>query len=88
MLTENQYEVLSGLEAELRAKYSLRNDRFATPLMLGGYNGSHHSTTLSRLAKKGWVERKRRGGWGRGSYVYKITDAGLEALKAHKAERS
>lgn len=64
-----------------------------TPLDLGAYNGSHHSGTLAKLAKRGLVQFKQRGTpdpddgengkkiWrGRGSKTYRITAAGKLAL--------
>jgi hypothetical protein len=52
------------------------------PMDLGGSNGSPHSGTLGRMVKRGWVERWNRAMFGgtRGSYLYRITDAGREAL--------
>lgn len=91
MLKDHEVEVLGGLEYELRAKYPWREDRFARPLDIGGYNGSHHSATLRTLVRRGWVERQRRPGLhsgGRGSYVYRLTEAGQEALAAHNGQLS
>jgi hypothetical protein len=70
------------------------------PLDVGGSNGSHHSPTLGALAKKGLVQWKWRGwpdpadgensGPGRetqrGAKVYRITEAGREALKAREPD--
>ena len=91
-LTENQFEVLNELEGVRRA-----GQGWATPLHIGGSNGSHHSGTLAALAKKGFVQFKQRYGEeppegqngkklfrGRGSKCYRITDAGLEAWRAHR----
>jgi len=90
-LTPNQIEVLRTLERSNHL--SSYPEPWCTPMDLGGSNGSHHSGTLHALAKKGLVQFKQRGGedpppgengrkiWaGRGSKVYRITDAGRAAL--------
>lgn len=66
----------------------------ATPLDVGGGNGSHHSYTLTKLARKGYAEHKKLGGqWGdlrstgyRGSKVYRPTDAGRNAAAEFKKQ--
>lgn len=52
------------------------------PMDMGGRDGSQHSAVLAALVRKGLVEKRQRGGHAlsaRGSYVYRITDAGIEA---------
>lgn len=53
---------------------------WARPMDVGGSDGSHHSMTLKRLTDKGVVERGMKGGHSRGSYRYRLTDAGRAAL--------
>lgn len=38
---------------------ALSDTEFRAPLLLGAWNGSHHSQTLTRMAAKGLVERKK-----------------------------
>lgn len=67
--------------------------KWARPLDLGGSNGSHHSNTLNKLAKKGMVNFRFREGAepadgengkrffaSRGAKLYRITPAGRNAL--------
>lgn len=54
---------------------------WARPMDIGAHNGSHHSYTLSRLVALGLAERRYRNGatnvrYARGSYEYRITEAG------------
>lgn len=57
--------------------------RWELPMDLGGSDGSHHSTTLAGMVKKGWVERATRSNrYKRPSYKYRITQAGLDLLTA------
>lgn len=92
-LTEAQREVLETLEfSHYRSSVP---QKWCTPLDVGGYNGSHHSYTLTTLARKGLVQSKQRGDpndppdgengkkiWrGRGSKCYRITEAGRAALE-------
>jgi len=97
-LPERQQDVLAAL-----ALY----DDWARPMDVGAIDGSHHTTTLLALVKKGLVERKLRGSLlnqirgtalydritadrqrgrkhgrnvPRGSYEYRITEAGREAM--------
>lgn len=67
-----------------RPDQAWRADGYARAMDFGGYNGSHHSATATRLARKGLVDRRKLPGpGGRGSCSYKITKAGLAALKAN-----
>jgi hypothetical protein len=63
-LTERQRELLNMLRSD---------GQWATPMMLGGRDGSHHSATLNQLVRKGLVERgERKMPWQtRGSCVYR-----------------
>lgn len=70
--------------------------RLFTPMEFGGSNGSHHSGTATALAKRGLVDRLKCRGWGggtqlnvfkgraKGSCHYRITDAGIAALREHR----
>ena len=52
------------------------------PMDVGGRNGSHHSATLTKLWARGLVERQQRSArMTRGSWEYRITQAGIERLK-------
>lgn len=91
-LTERDLEILCGLSA----------GGWLRPLDLGGTDGSHHSATLTKLARKGMAQFKQRGAinppagengrrqgiFGRGSLVYRITDVGraVYAEHCHKIE--
>ena len=77
-LTDNQVDVLDAFTA-------WPEPTWLRPMDLGGRNGSHHSNTLRRLAARGWVEMRRRAAaGGRGSYWYRITAEGVEALRRHQ----
>ena len=65
-----------------------------SPRQFGATQNSHHGQTATRMVKKGWVERRFRGGaWGgtdagnmaRGSCLYRLTPAGVRALANAKA---
>lgn len=89
-LNERDMGVLAELEAACRnhAKYGYL-DGWARPLDCGGSNGSDHSYRLSKLAKVGAAEAKQRMPWaGRGSKVYRITDAGLALLSSRNTKGS
>jgi hypothetical protein len=92
-LTERDLETLddliSGYDQSL--KYADETERYGiAPLDFGGSNGSHHSSTATKLAKHGLVDQRKRGApWGdnrstgyRGSKVYRPTEAGRNALGA------
>ncbi len=71
-LTERDLDVLNELSC---VRTAVLND-WVTPMWLGGINGSHHSATLAKLVRHGYAERKRRAGWTRPSYLYRITPLG------------
>lgn len=82
-ITERDVEVLKELEAHERSmkKMGVGGEKlWARPLDCGGTNGSHHSQTLSKLARHGLAEQKKRGGFSRGSKVYRITSKGREIV--------
>lgn len=71
-LSEHDREILYALEAWHR-----RENGGARPMDLGAWNGSHHSNTLNKLIRRGWVSRKHRSAPGsRSSYRYSLTELG------------
>ncbi len=85
-LTERDFEVLRYLDACHEAKYGHENG-WATPMDIGGHDGSHHSTTLAKLERHGLVESKARGGWLRGSKKYRTTETGRARVREWKERR-
>lgn len=83
-LIERDIEILCDLEAACRNYMNVVGDDWVQPLDCGGSNGSDHSYRLGKLAKAGYAEQRRRGGWSRGSKSYRITDAGRAALAEAK----
>jgi DNA-binding MarR family transcriptional regulator len=66
-----------------------RGVEWSRPMDLGAWDASNHSARLRQLIKKGLVERQRRNSIcntylqsSRGSYEYRITEAGRAALAA------
>lgn len=95
-LTDRDWEVLETLvymRFESTSKRYYENG--TAPLDFGGSNGSHHGKTATKLVKHGFVEQKQRGhDWGdvftgnsRGSKLYRATEAGRDAILAHRAEK-
>ena len=71
-ITDRDFETLNEL-----APSNLDDEReWHTPLGIGGSNGSHHSNTLRKLAKRGLVEMRQRSTGIRGSKEYRISDGG------------
>jgi hypothetical protein len=52
------------------------------PMDLGGKDGSHHSATLAKFVRYGWVHRRLRGGHTRAAYSYRATPTGRALLAA------
>jgi Mn-dependent DtxR family transcriptional regulator len=90
-LSEHEQECLSALIAV--NDHPRHPMKWARPLDLGGSNGSYHSNTLNRLAKKGLVNFRFREGVepaegengkrffaSRGAKLYRINDAGRAAI--------
>jgi predicted transcriptional regulator len=71
-------------ERDADVLWALPLNRWVTPYWVGGSNGSHHSTTLRKLERRGFVERKRRAGWTRPSYLYRLTSKGKEVYRAYR----
>lgn len=82
-MTDNELTLLEALWGRVERA----EDEWARPMDVGGTTGSYHGTYLARMTEKGWVERKRRDGAavGRGSFLYRITAAGRDALHNAKA---
>lgn len=93
-LTERDREVLAELEATNRSMAQF-GFRWATPLECGGGSRSDHSYRLSKLCRLGLAVRKQRGagddmigkgprafGMSRGSWCYRITEAGIALVTA------
>jgi chromosome segregation and condensation protein ScpB len=59
---------------------------WVTPFAVGGTDASHHSATLRKLERRGMVERKRRSGWVRRSFLYRLTSKGDAAYRAYRIE--
>lgn len=59
---------------------------WARPMDVGGSSNSHHSCTLGKLVRYGYVETMQRRSLPstRGSRGYKITLKGLEFVRAHR----
>lgn len=84
-LTEKELDVLGELECAKRTVPGWKG--WLTPMFCGGSDGSHHSATLARLVRSGLVERKRRAGYVRASYFYRITRAGLVIWRNSKPKK-
>jgi hypothetical protein len=84
-LSERDLDVLRNLASAIECFPS--SDGWLTPMYCGGRDGSHHSATLAKLVRRGLAESKPRGGYARGSKLYRITKAGrLAATKEEKSE--
>ena len=60
----------------------LVRDGWVRPMDVGGADCSNHSRLLAKLRARGLVERRRRAGHLRPSYLYRISDAGMKAVSA------
>lgn len=79
-LTDRDLKTLRHLQATCDSFIRQNWKPYVRPMDIGAVNGSHHSATLNKLARRGLVEAKARGGWVRGSKQYTITSAGRELL--------
>lgn len=89
-LTERDIDTLGELEAATRNHLQVIPERegWVMPMDCGGMNGSHHSYTLHKLAKRGLCDRKKYGGKHvKGSCRYRINEAGRALLSAWPAMR-
>lgn len=86
-LTERDIETLGDLRAATDNYIRLDNyrDGWVMPMDCGGWNGSHHSYTLHKLAKRGLCDRMKLGGpHEKGSCRYRINAAGRRLLQRRK----
>jgi hypothetical protein len=71
------------LEVLVEMLRSSGDERWLRPMDIGGVDGSDESYRMAKLARLGLAERARRNsianelGGGRGSYVYRLTGAGI-----------
>ena len=85
-LTQRDIETLKELRAasDNALEYPRRNinkQGWVQPMDCGGFNGSHHSYTLAKLAKHGVAERHKFGTKrDKGSCLYRINQAGRSYL--------
>lgn len=92
-LTERDIDTLGELRAATDSFIRQDNWRegWVMPMDCGGSNGSHHSYTLHKLAKRGLCDRKKYGNRReKGSCRYRINDAGrtfLDACRRSRIER-
>lgn len=77
-LTENQEDILVDLYQDTEEGES---PRWVRPLDIGGRDGSHHSSTLRQLERKGLVESKKRSSGYRDSRLYRISEEGHKLCK-------
>lgn len=90
-LTERDIRTLRELDEATRSlmKHPTRKSHeegWAMPLDCGGSNGSHHSYTLAKLAKRGLCDRKKFGGpHEKGSCRYRMNGAGRAFLTAQQS---
>lgn len=81
-LTERDEEVLYSVISTARDWQRMKINRKMAPLDVGGFNGSHHSQTLAKLAKRGLVERIKFGtARDKGSCRYWTTPAGITYMR-------
>lgn len=86
-LIDRDIEMLDDLGVACRNYLQVTGSDWVRPLDCGGSNGSDHSYRLSKLVKYGYAERKRRGGYTRGSWQYRINDNGIRYLGVIKGRR-
>jgi GTP-binding protein EngB required for normal cell division len=68
--------------------HQLSDDTWLTPRFLGGTDGSHHSSTLATLVRKGLAARSNRGGHTRNVWRYRRTRKGKKFVDAVLKEKS
>ena len=77
-LRDREIEILNNMTAV--------PGRWHRPMDVGGRDASHHSYSLQKLARKGYVEKKIRGGRSRPAYAYRITEKGVNTIKEWRAK--
>lgn len=96
-LTERQQYTLEELAVAVRVNPA---GVWITCMLVGGTDGSHHSSTLAALCRKGLAKRTKHGSYGqcrcrcgpeaqfghrcKGMFTYELTDAGREILRVAK----
>ncbi len=90
-MKEDDFDTLNDLSGQ-DATMGWRDcvDGWVAPSWLSLMPRSRAYSSLSRLLRAGFVERKMRARWPirqRASYLYRITAAGEDALEAEKAMR-
>lgn len=94
ILTERQLDILGELASAIRLHARYPNV-LITAMLVGGRDGSHHSSTLASLCRKGFATRKKYsmfcgckcgkeamfGHRCKGFFAYGITDKGMEVIK-------
>lgn len=84
-LTDRQTHLLNELEAVHRIPGHGRVDGgWSRPMDVGGTDASYHSAVLVQLVRKGLAERRR---YGHGSWLYRISEAGLRLHAERRAAR-
>lgn len=86
-LTERDFETLRELRAATDDHIAQDNYRggWVMPMDCGASNGSHHSYTLTKLAKRGLADRKKYGGpHEKGSCRYRINETGRAYIAQHR----
>lgn len=89
-LTERDWETLGELEAATRSclQWTPKREGWVMPMDCGGGNGSHHSYTLHKLAKRGLCDLMKLGNkHEKGSCRYRINETGRIALRVTSAKK-
>jgi len=78
-MTPREAEILANMIEADKERPWLR------PMDFGGKDGSGHSVIATRMAEKGWVDRKGSPGRERITWTYRINGRGRQALANHLA---
>ncbi len=85
-LTARDIETLEGLASAHYNRLGIGADLWMMPMDCGGFNGSHHSYTLHKLAARGLCELKKYGNRReKGSCRYRFNAAGYDFLARETA---
>lgn len=82
------------LEVLVEMLRSSGDERWLRPMDVGGFDGSDESYRMAKLARLGLAERSRRNSiandfnQGRGSYVYRLTGAGIVMCRGRQSPTS
>jgi hypothetical protein len=80
-VTDNEREIMATL---CGATDDSCNSRGFKPMDCGGFNGSHHSGTMARLARRGWLIDIGYRSHCRRVCIYRLTEAGRSAWENWK----